>query len=589
MQRIITDDLDVLLAALPPHVCEPIHVREDNHELLEMVMDLGRLPTARYPGREVVLGSVEVTQSDLDFVVRRIGEFGDDNRAGIERTLHRISAIRNRRGKIVGLTCRVGRAVFGTIQLIEDLVQTGHSILLLGRPGVGKTTMLRETARVLADDLNKRVSIVDTSNEIAGDGDIPHPAIGSARRMQVRTPNEQHAIMIEAVENHMPEVIVIDEIGTELEAAAARTIAERGVQLVGTAHGTTLDNLMMNPTLSDLIGGIQSVTLGDEEARRRGSQKSILERKAPPTFDIIVEIQSWDRVAVHADVGETVDTLLRGYASPAEVREMTADGEIRTVIEERGEAFEPAGIDGRGMHDRGGYDRGGYDRGGYDRRGVRRRPIERHGLPILAAEPMLRTIPDLQLPPPVETGFISGSGPGSGGERGALQGHVTRIYPFGLSRSRLEQAIKETRVAARIVDSLDEADTVFTLNSYFRRKPPALRDAEERNVPLAVLKSNAVSQIERMLLTLAPQSIQARRPYDPELEALREAEDAIGEIRNNGEPGVQLPPQPSYIRRKQHELAQRFSLQSVSRGREPHRGVRIFREGTRELPFGRKR
>ncbi|GAI36366.1 unnamed protein product, partial [marine sediment metagenome] len=250
----------------------------------------------------------------------------DDNRAGIERTLHRISAIRNRKGRIVGLTCRVGRAVFGTIKIIEDLVQSGKSVLLLGRPGVGKTTMLREVARVLADDLNKRVIIVDTSNEIAGDGDIPHPAIGHARRMQVTTPTKQHAVMIEAVENHMPEVIVIDEIGTELEAQAARTIAERGVQLIGTAHGNTLENLMMNPTLCDLIGGIQTVTLGDEEAKRRGTQKSILERMSPPTFDIVVEIQEWDKVAIHPDVGQAVDATLRGQPTATETRWLDETG-----------------------------------------------------------------------------------------------------------------------------------------------------------------------------------------------------------------------------------------------------------------------
>ena len=255
-------------------------------------MDLGRRPEARFPDSEVMLLDREIDEADIAFVVEHIGTFGDDNRAGIERTLHRISAIRNRNGKIVGLTCRIGRAVYGTIEIINDFVETGKSILIMGRPGIGKTTMLREAARVLADDMGKRVVVVDTCNEIAGDGDIPHPAIGKARRMQVRTPSLQHEVMIEAVENHMPQVIVIDEIGTELEAQAARTIAERGVQLIGTAHGNNLDNLMLNPTLSDLIGGIQSVTLGDEEARRRRTQKSVLERKAPPTFDVIVEIQS---------------------------------------------------------------------------------------------------------------------------------------------------------------------------------------------------------------------------------------------------------------------------------------------------------
>ncbi|MBM2810475.1 MAG: hypothetical protein HW416_1234, partial [Chloroflexi bacterium] len=290
-ERVVVDDLTALVGVLPPLIREWLDRNAQRPDLLEVVMDLGREPEARFPGQEVLLSDRPVSEEDLDYVIQRIGSFGDDNRAGIERTLHRISAIRNRSGRIIGLTVRVGRAVFGTIAVIQDFVEAGQSILLLGRPGVGKTTMLRETARVLADHLKKRVVIVDTSNEIAGDGDIPHPAIGRARRMQVSTPSMQHQIMIEAVENHMPEVIVIDEIGNELEAAAARTIAERGVQLVATAHGNTLDNLIMNPTLSDLIGGIQTVTLGDEEARRRGTQKSVLERKAPPTFDVLVEIQ----------------------------------------------------------------------------------------------------------------------------------------------------------------------------------------------------------------------------------------------------------------------------------------------------------
>ncbi len=336
MQKIITDDLEALLDIFPPHIQKPLNKQEDIHELLEVILDLGRPPEARFPGREIILNPEEVTEQDIEYVASRVGTFGDDNRAGIARTLHRISAIRNRQGLIVGLTCRVGRAVFGTIKVIEDLIESGKSVMLLGRPGVGKTTMLREVARVLADDFNKRVIIVDTSNEIAGDGDIPHPAIGHARRMQVTTPTRQHAVMIEAVENHMPEVIVIDEMGTELEALAARTIAERGVQLVGTAHGNTLENLIMNPTLSDLIGGIQSVTLGDEEAKRRGTQKSILERMSPPTFDIVVEIQDRDRVAIHPDVAQAVDDTLRNLPLATEVRWLDEDGEVKT------EKVEPA-------------------------------------------------------------------------------------------------------------------------------------------------------------------------------------------------------------------------------------------------------
>jgi stage III sporulation protein SpoIIIAA len=322
------DELAALLDTLPPHIRQPLGQDDALGELLEVVMDLGRPPEARFPEHETVLNNQEVTQEDLDYVTSRISAFGGDNRAGIARTLHRISAIKNRQGSVVGLTCRVGRAVFGTVKIIEDLIQSGKSVLLLGRPGIGKTTMLRESARVLSVEAGKRVVIVDTSNEIAGDGDIPHPAIGHARRMQVSTPSMQHAVMIEAVENHMPEVIIIDEIGTELEAMAARTIAERGVQLIGTAHGNTLENLMINPTLSDLIGGIQSVTLSDEEARRRGTQKTVLERRSPPTFGVVVEIQDRYRVAVHPDVAEAVDASLRGMAAATEIRSLQ-DGEVR--------------------------------------------------------------------------------------------------------------------------------------------------------------------------------------------------------------------------------------------------------------------
>ena len=329
MRQVIADDLDVLFSALPATIRESLVKQTSSDELIEIILDLGRLPEARYLNSEAFLSDQEVTAADIDHVVSRIGSFSGDNRAGITRTLHRISAIRNREGQIIGLTCRVGRAVFGTVKIIQNLIETGKSVLLLGPPGIGKTTMLREAARVLADDSKKRVIVVDTSNEIAGDGDIPHWAIGHARRMQVPEPTMQHAVMIEAVENHMPQVIIIDEIGTKLEAEAARTIAERGVQLVGTAHGENLENLMMNPTLSDLVGGIQSVTLSDEEARRRGTQKSILERKAPPTFHILVEIQERYKVAVHPDVSAAVDAVLQGKPCDCEIRWLDENGEMK--------------------------------------------------------------------------------------------------------------------------------------------------------------------------------------------------------------------------------------------------------------------
>lgn len=325
----ITDDLDRLLEVLPERVAEALASPISRDQLLEVVLDLGRVPEARYPGRAQLLDHRPIERSDLAAVVQRLGSFGGDNRAGIERTLHRISAIRNRGGEVVGLTCRVGRAVFGTVAMVRDLLDSGQSLLLMGRPGVGKTTALREIARVLADDLERRVVVIDTSNEIAGDGDIPHPAIGRARRMQVARPEQQHQVMIEAVENHMPEVIVIDEIGTELEAQAARTIAERGVMLVATAHGNELANLIKNPTLADLIGGIQSVTLGDEEARRRGSQKTVLERCADPTFPLAVEMHSRSRWLVHRDVARTVDQQLRGQPVRPQVRELGSDGLLR--------------------------------------------------------------------------------------------------------------------------------------------------------------------------------------------------------------------------------------------------------------------
>ena len=765
------DDLGLLLCSLPPDILEAVHGLTDPSQLIEIIMDLGRRPEARFVDGEVTLLEREIGESDLKYVVDHIGTFGDDNRAGIERTLHRISAIRNRTGKIVGLTCRIGRAVYGTIEIINDFVESGKSILIMGRPGIGKTTMLREAARVLADDQGKRVVVVDTSNEIAGDGDIPHPAIGRARRMQVRTPSLQHEVMIEAVENHMPEVIVIDEIGTELEAQAARTIAERGVQLIGTAHGNNLDNLMLNPTLTDLIGGIQTVTLGDEEARRRRSQKSVLERKAPPTFDVIVEILDREKVTVHADVAETVDSLLRGDPVSAELRWRDEAGVHRSqsrpkpspreaINSDRFGSDRFAGLVGAGPGwrtepgwrgsgsyrapsdwrdaDRGGV-RPGYrpgagggwrtpTRGGREvHEGARRSrgdvagggsgggrtgsggtgapgqdwpvagpraaermlpeerfavppagpgqtlvagrgsamrwdagdpggpfgvdevadrgPIEREAAPV--PEPRARELRELERQrswaqgatralnayradevqeegepeqsPAGPNGTLvapSGRGVAAGASaaevdveredieddleeddealadvvrlRAATEGAerddglpvlrvrdgnailpTLRVLPHGISRKRLEQAIKELQLPVIIARDPDEADVVMTLKSEYRQKPTGLREAEDRGLPIYVLKSNTIVQMEASLTSIFSLEV------DPREAALREAEEAVGVVIRGAEP-VELSPQNAYVRRLQHQMAERANLISRSRGREPYRRVRLY-------------
>jgi stage III sporulation protein SpoIIIAA len=559
-RQTITSNIDLLLETLPLHIQQSLDQGPDDKEdLLEIIMDLGRLPEARYRGRERFLSDHEVSQEDIDHVIDRIGIFGEDNRAGIPRTLHRISAIRNRAGKVIGLTCRVGRAVLGTIVIIRDLVESGKSILMLGRPGVGKTTMLREMARVEAEELHKRVVIVDTSNEIAGDGDIPHPGIGRARRMQVPRPSEQHAVMIEAVENHMPEVIVIDEIGTELESLAARTIAERGVQLIGTAHGNTLDNLMSNPTLSDLIGGIQAVTLGDEEARRRGTQKTVLERKAPPTFDVLVEIQSWDRVSVYSDVASAVDSILRGEEPLAEIRTRDADGQVTIEpgsVLPRNNGSDGGTYVGRRQADGG---RDGWQRHSDGGRG------DRNGSGRNRARALAATSPPATQP-------------------------QQRIYPFGVSRDRLDRAIANLHVPATIVRDMNEATMVMTLKSYYRQGSQRVRQAEDRGVPVYVLRNNTITQMERQLSDVfhinADESDDqhlppARRTSDEGevhvTDAMLEAETAITQVMNGERSAVELTPRGSYVRRLQHQMAERYNVHSESRGREPNRRVKIFR------------
>ena len=433
----------------------------------------------------------------------------------------------------------MGRAVYGTVDIIQDIIESGKSVLILGRPGVGKTTLLREAARILAE--NKRVVIVDTSNEIGGDGDVPHPAVGKARRMQVSQPMMQHEVMIEAVENHNPEVIVIDEIGRELEAAAARTIAERGVQLIGTAHGQTLDNLLLNPTLSDLIGGIEAVTLSDEEARRRGTQKTVLERRSPPTFDVVIEIQTRDRFAVHLDISASVDSLLRGVPVPPEVRMRDADGKI--VIEKpapapkrRPERF----VEGSKMEVK--------EVVKAPRRGRQPAPVIEEKGPASRQTPSMLTSP--------------------------LQ--TVRVFAYGVARNRLAQAAKRLGVPAVVVTEVDEADALVTLRTYYRNREQTVMDAEHRGLPIYVLRANTVAQVEQFLGDLYNISEQ-QHPRDSMDGVREETQHAISAVLN-GERWVDLPPGTSLVRRLQHELARNAELVSHSYGKEPRRHVRIFRE-----------
>lgn len=542
------EDLQTLLSLLPTNIREYIDKQGREDELLEVILDLGRVPTARYIDGEIEIRQEEVTQLEIDQVVDGIGDFDDDNRAGIARTLHRISGIRNRRGQVVGLTCRVGRAVYGTIEIIQDIVDDGHSILLLGRPGVGKTTMLREMARILAE--KNRVVIVDTSNEIGGDGDISHPAVGRARRMQVPRPSHQHETMIEAVENHSPEVVVIDEIGRQQEAEAARTINERGVQLIGTAHGNTLENLLLNPTLSDLVGGIESVTLSDEEARRRGTQKTVLERRAPPTFDVLIEIKERQRLLVHRDVTDSVDRMLRGEPLQLELRYRDEDDQIhadqQSVFSSSPAVTGRRG--GRGLNDsrRPGKGRENQISGQDERRNGRRQEFN---------------------PRTIQTSIEDDDT-----DEDRKRPKKLKVFAYGVARNRLHDAAKSLGTSIEIVDQLVNADVLVTLKSYYRRRRRLISDAEQLRTPVYVLRANTVKQMERFLVEAMNLEI---LPSDPFEEAIAETAEAI-ELIIAGQPSADLGPVAGAIRRYQHQMARQANLVSHSYGKEPRRHVRIF-------------
>ncbi|MEQ8538329.1 MAG: R3H domain-containing nucleic acid-binding protein [Coleofasciculus sp. D1-CHI-01] len=567
----ITEDLQKLLAILPEDIRQILEQHPHRDNLIEVVMDLGRFPEVRFPSGAEYLSETPVTAEQLNYCVERVGHFSGDNRAGLEKTLHRISAIRNRPGDIIGLTCRVGRAVFGTIGLIHDLVERGQSILMLGRPGVGKTTALREIARVLADDLQKRVVIIDTSNEIAGDGDIPHPAIGRARRMQVSRPELQHQVMIEAVENHMPEVIVIDEIGTELEALAARTIAERGVQLVGTAHGNQIENLIKNPTLSDLVGGIQAVTLGDDEARRRGSQKTVLERKAPPTFEIAVEMLERQRWVVHESVADTVDALLRGRKPNPQVR--TVDEQNKVIIT-REFPDAPAPLD---RHTQSGIvaQPSGWRSSG------QMQPLSRSSSPASAQTSYFDQLLHDSWQQPNSVGEVVDT-IGPNGEDLPLH-----VYPYGVSRHQIEQVIRVLNLPVVLTKDMDSADAILGLRSHVKSHSKLRSIARSRQIPIHAVKASTVPQVSRALRRMldmddpgVPDAADLRlftqSGSDDEIEALEEARLAVEQIViPNGQP-VELLPRSPKVRKMQHELVEHYRLKSDSFGDEPNRRLRIY-------------
>ena len=511
------NDLERLLAIMPQKVVSNLSCSKLD-DVIEIVLDIGRIPEVRHAGGKIErLNCDIVNDDDINFVISHIQEFTHDNRSGIPGTLHRISAIRNRQGKVIGLTCRIGRVVTGTIACIKDICTQGKSILFLGPPGVGKTTKLREISRLVADELGKRVVIVDTSNEIAGDGDVPHPAVGSARRMQVPQPEYQKDIMIEAVENHTPEVIVVDEIGTEAEAQAARTIAERGVMLIATAHGNCLESLIKNPTLSDLVGGIQSVTLGDDEAKRRASQKTVLEREKQPTFDIVIEILDRNTLAVYKNTSEAVDYILRGWPIRPEIRKVEENkGSVQEIKQE------------------------------------------------------------VQTPQDNSLNFSF-----SRQKYVEQAKPVKKLYLYAVSRTIVEKLIERLNLNVEIIRNVEDADIVIAHKNFAKGGAKVLSTAKEYRVQIFYVKTNSMAQIQKVLkdaLDIQPGDVETLQGYSDETElALDEAREAIKSIMEGAEV-IELAPRNSQIRKLQHELADQYNLGSTSIGEGTDRHLRIHRK-----------
>lgn len=572
-------ELDLFLELLPLRMKSELSGHREIGELIEVVMDLGRKPIARFPSGDFVICEQPVRHEDLKHAISKVGDFSDDNRSGIDSSLHRISAIRNRKMQIIGLTCRVGRAVSGSAEIIRDLVEGGSSILVIGRPGVGKTTLIREIARMLADDQRKRVVIVDTSNEIGGDGDVPHAGIGRARRMQVPNVNMQHNIMIEAVENHMPETIIIDEIGTELEALAASTIAQRGVQLVGTAHGMTIDNIIKNPSLQILVGGIESVTLGDEEARKRKVQKTILERKGPPTFTCAVEMITRTECRVHHRLDATVDAILAGKSPLFEIRHVDTEGDDslklipilqENLIEESDDSLKSISI-------------------------LQENDVEETEVIISDEERCDEVESDEEdedyRPKQSKTWKSSGTE--------LKRNSPVHVYTCKIVDSDLLQVAKVMGIENEIdvTDDIGAADAILASSSEMKQNPWIRGVAKYHHLPVFVIKSNTMAQMVKALrMILGMESLGSslqqppkssfdieieddapkRKPTLEEIDALEEVRLAIEYIVIPGGEPVELLPRRSEIIARQLELVESYQLTAENSGTEVNPRLQIL-------------